>query len=703
MYNDGQGCAQTDGINCANATSPRTVIHTDFNGDTITTAYDVMGRTIAVQYSKDGNSDVFTYTANGHVHTVTDQHGTTTYTYDSNNRLLTEIKTDGTQMRYEYDAVGNRTLVEITRGGSITSSTTYTYDDLNRLENVIDSSGTTTYTYDAVGNLDTVAYPNGLVTDYDYNAVNQLTDVVTRDAINTIINHFNYSLTLTGRREIITELDGRTTAYCYDDLYRLTDEVVFETTPAIPPSTGCITDTAGADYVANYEYDWVGNREYETVDGVQTAYAYDLNDRLTSTGGTVYTYDDNGNTITETLDGVVKTYTWDGKNKLINFDNAGSVTNYTYNHNGIRNGKTELGVTTQFIVDENRDYAQVLEEVESGSTTVAYTYGHDLLSQERGVDTSWYHYDGLGSTRALSDGLGTFTDEYNYFAFGELSDQSGSSENNYLFTGEQRDGESGNYYLRARYMSPNNGNFLSMDTYQGRIGEPATLHKYVYTHSDPVNNIDPSGNTTATLSGLSVSLNIQGILNTAAIGGALYLSGMGDDTVATQTSFVNDLQATVVYSQVKSDINYKANELSHDVERALAASSSDGTWQAHHTVPIYMCGAVEQSPNMVPLKSTFHRALHSSLRLYAEFVDEVYGAGFDATRSLFDHTSSTNRGGLRQLARTRVGRSFIANHLESFYSTGWYAGNANFKSRFEAEKSLFINTTTRNSLPGCQR
>ncbi|MFL0809341.1 MAG: tandem-95 repeat protein [Agarilytica sp.] len=515
VYNDGQGCAQTDGINCANATSPRTVVHTDFNGDTITTAYDVMGRTIAVQYSKDGNSDIYTYTANGQVHTVTDQHGTTTYTYDNNNRLLTEIKTDGTQMRYEYDAVGNRTLVEITRGGSITSSTTYTYDDLNRLENVMDSSGTTSYTYDNVGNLDTVTYPNGLLTDYDYNAVNQLTDVVTRDAINTVINHFSYSLTLTGRREIITELDGRTTAYCYDNLYRLTDEVVFEATPATPPLTGCITDTAGADYVANYEYDWVGNREYETVDGVQTAYTYDLNDRLIQTGGTVYMYDDNGNTLTETLDGVVKTYIWDAKNKLINFDNAGSITSYTYNHNGIRDSKTELGVTTQFIVDENRDYAQVLEEVESGSTTVAYTYGHDLLSQERGVDTSWFHYDGLGSTRLLSDGLGAFTDTYDYEAFGEVLNETGSTENSYKYTGEQYDASLEQIYLRARYYDGSIGRFTQQDTWAGVNSQPITLNKYLYANADPANMVDPSGN--FSMGSVMSGINVLGRLATTAL------------------------------------------------------------------------------------------------------------------------------------------------------------------------------------------
>ncbi len=478
-YNDGQGCLPTDGIACAAATSPRTTVRTDFNGDTTTTAYDIMGRLIAMQYSKDGNSEVYSYYNNDQVHTVTDQHGTTTYTYDVRDRLATETKPDGTVMSYSYDDNGNRTSVSVTRNSIVTSSTSYTYDALNRLENVTDASGVTTYNYDAVGNLDTVTYPNGLQTDYDYNTINQLTDVYTRDPLNVAISHFNYTLTPTGRREVITELDGRTTTYTYDELYRLVAE--------------SITDSVNGDYSATYEYDLVGNREYETVDGVQTAYTYDFNDRLVQTGGTTYTYDDNGNTLTETLDGNVKAYTWDGKNKLTNLDDGTNTTGFTYNYRGIRTSKTTNAVTTSFIVDENTDYAQVLEEVESGSAVVTYSYGHDLLNQERAGTHSYYHYDGLGSTRALSDDLGSITDSYNYEAFGDVLNQAGSTENNYLFTGEQFDSSLNQYYLRARYYNQGVGRFTQMDTWMGRNFDPVTLHKYLYANIDPVLNVDPSG------------------------------------------------------------------------------------------------------------------------------------------------------------------------------------------------------------------
>ncbi len=241
-----------------------------------------------------------------------------------------------------------------------------------------------------------------------------------------------------------------------------------------------------------------------------------------------------------------------------------------------------------------------------------------------------------------------------------------------------------------------------MDTWVGDSKNPITLNKYVYANADVANGIDPSGNSTMTLSGFGASFNIQRILNTMAVVTFAYLS-LSDDTAATNSALNNDLHAILAHNKVKSEVNYKAKELSSDVERALAISASDGSWHAHHTIPIFTCGAVDQSPNMVPLKASFHIALHSSLRAYSEFMDDIYGAAFDNTRSLFDSSSSINRGGLRTLARTSIGRTYIAGHLDAFYSTGWYAGNVYFKPRFEAEKSLFISNPARNSLPGCQR
>jgi len=99
--------------------------------------------------------------------------------------------------------------------------------------------------------------------------------------------------------------------------------------------------------------------------------------------------------------------------------------------------------------------------------------------------TSYYHYDGQLSTRQLTDGSQTVTDTYTYDAFGNLLNRSGATENDYLYTGEQYDPNIGFYYLRARYYNQAIGRFLTMDTYQGSVFEPASLHKYLYCAGCP--------------------------------------------------------------------------------------------------------------------------------------------------------------------------------------------------------------------------
>ena len=130
----------------------------------------------------------------------------------------------------------------------------------------------------------------------------------------------------------------------------------------------------------------------------------------------------------------------------------------------------------------------------------AKAYGLDLVSQKRGSTTHYYGYDGLGTVRYLTDTASTpnVTDTYTYDAFGIQIASTGSTENNYRYTGEQMDHDLGLYYLRARYLNPATGRFWTMDTYEGNNSDPLSLHKYLYAHADPVNNTDPSGNMTST-------------------------------------------------------------------------------------------------------------------------------------------------------------------------------------------------------------
>jgi RHS repeat-associated protein len=230
---------------------------------------------------------------------------------------------------------------------------------------------------------------------------------------------------------------------------------------------------------------------------------YDVNDRLTSDN-----YDNNGNTTTASGN----SYAYDFDNRLTSL-NAGNAT-YVYDGDGNRVAKTVGGVTTNYLVDTNNPtgYAQVVDELQSGAVVKSFTYGHDLISQRIvGGSLSFYQYDGHSSVTLLTDAGGSITDTYDYDAFGNLLFRTGSTPNDYLYSGEQMDANLGFYYLRARYMNPSSGRFWTMDSFEGGHSDPRSLHKYLYGNADPVNNVDPSGN--SSIGEISTSLAIASVLS----------------------------------------------------------------------------------------------------------------------------------------------------------------------------------------------
>ncbi len=99
---------------------------------------------------------------------------------------------------------------------------------------------------------------------------------------------------------------------------------------------------------------------------------------------------------------------------------------------------------------------------------------------------------GHGSVRHLANTSGTITESYDYDAYGNRLDNT-SASTNLLYSGEWHDSTAQQYYLRARWYSPANGRFNRMDPFSGNSQDPQSLHKYLYVHNNPVNNIDPTG------------------------------------------------------------------------------------------------------------------------------------------------------------------------------------------------------------------
>lgn len=448
----------------------------DFRGKRTTYGYDVMNRLLSKTPDASlGEPGVtFTYTATGRRATMTDASGTTSYDYDAREHLKTKTTPQGV-LTYTYDEAGNQLTLRSSNAEGV--NVDYTYDALGRLATVQDNrlaSGTTTYDYDANGNLSSTLYPNAVRAAYTYDSLNRLTQLSAAKGVT--LASFTYTLGAAGERRSIAETGGRSVNYTYDALYRLTEET--------------INDGASGGTIS-YTYDAVGNRlrRDSTVAVVASSTStYDGNDRLTADA-----YDPNGNTIS--ANGV--SYSFDFEDRLSSAG-AGAV-NYVYDGDGNRVASTAGGVTTVYLVDTNNPtgHPQVVEELQGGTVVRQYTYGHDLISQRQLSSgqrvVSFYGYDGSGSVRYLTNAVGTVTDTYSYDAFGNLIATTGTTPNVYLFAGEQFDQNLGFYYLRARYMNPNSGRFQTMDTFEGTLRDPLSLHKYLYANASPTNVADPTG------------------------------------------------------------------------------------------------------------------------------------------------------------------------------------------------------------------
>jgi RHS repeat-associated protein len=274
-------------------------------------------------------------------------------------------------------------------------------------------------------------------------------------------------------------------AYEYDALHRLTGEIV----------TG---DPAGANGASSWTYDEVSNRltQSSTLPGVAAqTFTHDANDRLDA-----HAYNAQGQTL---ADETGASYTWNFQNRLeskTGGSEGGDVT-LVYNGDGQLVERTVDGVTTQFLVDDlnHTGYSQIVEEIVNGTVTVVYTYGHDLISQDRVAPdgTSWhvsfFGYDGHGSVRFLTDATGQLTDSYTYDAWGQHLTQTGTTQNPYRYAGERWLESLGLSYNRARMLSTRHGRFWSMDEWEGDRGQPVTLNKYLYGNGGPTNARDPSG------------------------------------------------------------------------------------------------------------------------------------------------------------------------------------------------------------------
>ena len=233
--------------------------------------------------------------------------------------------------------------------------------------------------------------------------------------------------------------------------------------------------------------------------GLNESYSYDSFGNILQNGGfnstytaqnqmSGYAYDAAGNLLSNYLTAM----TWDAESKLIS---AGGAT-YIYDAVGNRVEKQGVGVTDT-IYFGGHPIARL-----SGGQWTDLIYGpNGLLAEVAGNENAQPEYrllDHLGTQVGTVDSSGLLTNPLDYTPFGQVF--SGATNDPYMFTGKERDNESGLDYFGARYYGSSMGRFMSPDWADkpeavpySSLDNPQSLNLYAYVGNNPLGRVDTDG------------------------------------------------------------------------------------------------------------------------------------------------------------------------------------------------------------------
>ena len=471
----------------------------------------------------------------------------TEYSYDTRGRITTfaEISQNAQptaddikahQIRYTYNENGNLSKVSYPTTKDGIQSLSYIYDEngwLQEIKGELHSKGQTTekvlrsYSYDAYGKVKEIKdYRNRLKNGaqavqkiYTYDSFDRVKEMIYTDLeTGKVMESYQYSYDKNSNITKKTQVNNypkedadkvnETKSYTYDTLGRLTKTVTTDHNKDDKTKT------------VTYTYDNVGNRLKEDDGTTTTSYTYNGLDQLkTSTKEKrtavdevrQYSYDANGNQtdVKNTKTGQTESYTYDAENRLSKVavtDKDGKtavIQQNRYNGEGQRIQKVEGSKTTNYYYQDGVVSYTTDGENSQTSQNLIGTDGNILATQRYGSDHTdylLYHKDIQGSTTSLVKEDGSADATYRYTDFGETTiNGDNKAENEVCYTGGIYDHSTGLYYLNARYYNPEDGRFVTEDTYRGETAKPETGHLYAYCANNPVNYVDPSGHKAKTV------------------------------------------------------------------------------------------------------------------------------------------------------------------------------------------------------------
>ncbi|MBK9362876.1 MAG: RHS repeat-associated core domain-containing protein [Rubrivivax sp.] len=155
------------------------------------------------------------------------------------------------------------------------------------------------------------------------------------------------------------------------------------------------------------------------------------------------------------------------------------------------------------------------------------------------------------------DRSGAAVETYEVSAFGELVN--GNPRLRHQFTGEYWDREAQLQYQRQRWYQAGSARFASRDPHLGSPSDPRSQHAYAYAHSDPLNNIDPSGMMSLGEVGAAMSAQVNlalanvraGFAISRAIGGSALRALGATVESAVERILIQTLGRSAVSSQIR--------------------------------------------------------------------------------------------------------------------------------------------------------